>query len=67
MEILFFLIGCSVLVAATFLGLFFWATRSGQYDDLDSPAYRMLWDTTPPVEPSSTHAHDGDNAAQPKP
>ncbi|MFN8436886.1 MAG: cbb3-type cytochrome oxidase assembly protein CcoS [Cytophagales bacterium] len=44
MEIIFILIGISVLVAATFLFLFLWAVKNGQYDDDDTPARRMLFD-----------------------
>lgn len=38
------LIGFSLLVALIFLGAFFWAVRSGQYDDANTPAMRILFD-----------------------
>ncbi len=38
------LIGFSLLVALIFLGLFFWAVRSGQYDDHHTPSMRILFD-----------------------
>lgn len=44
MSIIYFLIGCSVLLALIFLGAFFWAQRSGQNDDLHTPAMRILLD-----------------------
>jgi cbb3-type cytochrome oxidase maturation protein len=44
MNIIYFLIGCSVLMALIFLGAFFWAQRSGQNDDLCTPAMRILLD-----------------------
>ena len=44
MNILYFLIGCSVLVALIFLGAFFWALKSGQHDDVYTPSVRMLFD-----------------------
>jgi cbb3-type cytochrome oxidase maturation protein len=47
MSIIFILIGISILVAGTFLLLFFWAVRSGQYDDSDTPARRMLFENMP--------------------
>jgi cbb3-type cytochrome oxidase maturation protein len=50
-SILYFLIGCSVLLALVFLGAFFWAQKSGQNDDLYTPSMRMLLDEeeeTPP-------------------
>lgn len=44
MTILYFLIGCSVLVALVFLGAFFWALKSGQHDDVYTPSVRILFD-----------------------
>ncbi len=42
MSIIYFLIGCSVLLALVFLVAFFWAQRSGQNDDLYTPSVRIL-------------------------
>jgi len=44
MSIIYFLIGCSVLLALVFLCAFFWAQSSGQNDDLYTPSMRMLLD-----------------------
>jgi len=44
MESLYFLIPLSIVVLALGLGLFFWAVNSGQYDDLDGEAERILFD-----------------------
>ena len=44
MEILPLLIGISVVVAVAIAGIFVWAVRSGQFDDLDTPAVRILAD-----------------------
>lgn len=44
MSIIYFLIGCSVLLAVAFLSAFFWAQRSGQNDDLYTPSVRILLD-----------------------
>ena len=44
MEIIFVLIGISLLVAIGFLGTFLWAVRTGQYDDDYTPAVRILFD-----------------------
>lgn len=35
-------IGLALLVAA--VAAFFWAVKSGQFDDLDTPAWRILMD-----------------------
>lgn len=44
MKIIFLLILLSLVVALIFLGAFFWAVRSGQYDDDYTPSVRMLFD-----------------------
>lgn len=44
MSIIYFLIGCSVLLACIFLAAFFWAQKSGQNDDLYTPSMRILLD-----------------------
>jgi cbb3-type cytochrome oxidase maturation protein len=46
MEVLIILIALSLLIALGFLGAFIWATRSGQFDDDQTPAMRMLHDNT---------------------
>jgi len=45
MEVMIILIGFSLLVAVGFLFAFFWALRSGQFDDLFTPAIRVLFDS----------------------
>ena len=44
MNILYLLIPLALALLIIFVGLFFWATRSGQFDDLDSPALRPVLD-----------------------
>jgi cbb3-type cytochrome oxidase maturation protein len=44
MEVIYMLIGFSLLVALIFLGLFIWAVRSGQFDDQYTPSMRVLFD-----------------------
>lgn len=44
MESLYFLIPLSMIVVALGVRLFFWAVNSGQYDDLDGEAERILFD-----------------------
>ena len=58
MSIIYFLIGCSVLLALVFLGAFFWAQRNGQHDDLYTPSVRILLDDEPgEAEPKSDERH----------
>jgi cbb3-type cytochrome oxidase maturation protein len=44
MDVLYFLIGCSVFVALIFLAAFIWANKTGQHEDTQTPAIRMLFD-----------------------
>ncbi|MBU0982548.1 MAG: cbb3-type cytochrome oxidase assembly protein CcoS [candidate division Zixibacteria bacterium] len=45
MEVMILLIGFSLAVATAFLIAFLWALRSGQFDDLFTPAIRMLFES----------------------
>lgn len=42
MKIILYLIIISITVAVGFLAAFFWAVKSGQYDDDHTPAMRIL-------------------------
>ena len=44
MDVLFVLIPLSVLLAAAFVAACVAAIRGGQYDDMESPRWRMLFD-----------------------
>ena len=44
MNIMYLLVGCSILIALGFLLAFIWSVNSGQYDDSETPAMRMLMD-----------------------
>ncbi|MFO1323208.1 MAG: cbb3-type cytochrome oxidase assembly protein CcoS [Burkholderiales bacterium] len=49
MEILMLLIPLSVVLALLIGALFWWSVRSGQFDDLDGPAHRILADDDRPA------------------
>jgi len=53
MSIIILLAVIGILVAGGFLLGFIWAVKSGQYDDTESPAVRMLFDDTKPVKSSN--------------
>lgn len=44
MEILIFLVPLASVVVAAAVWAFIWALRRGQFDDLDSPAWRVVFD-----------------------
>jgi len=50
-ETIFVLLPLALLIAAIAVGFFIWAARSGQFDDLDTPAVRILFDDPPPPRP----------------
>ncbi len=44
MEILYLLIPISLLLLSVIVVILFWAIRSGQFEDLEGPAHRILMD-----------------------
>lgn len=44
MNIIFILIPLGLMLLIAAVWAFFWAIRNGQFDDLDSPAWRILLD-----------------------
>jgi cbb3-type cytochrome oxidase maturation protein len=47
MSIIYFLICCSLLMAAVFLAAFFWASKTGQHEDMITPGVRILFEDNP--------------------
>ena len=44
MTIIYYLIPLGVVLLVVAIGAFFWAVRAGQFDDMDTPAWRILLD-----------------------
>ncbi len=66
MNILFILIPLGVMLLGVAVAAFIWAVGNGQYDDLDSPAWRILLDddSRPPKQPDNpdeSSTADSDN------
>ena len=66
MIVILLLIPVSLVLAAGFLGAFFWAVRSGQFEDTCTPSMRILAEDERPaaVEPGesvSQTAHEDRN------
>ncbi|NTV10406.1 MAG: cbb3-type cytochrome oxidase assembly protein CcoS [Zoogloea sp.] len=49
MEILYLLIPVSVALVFLIGVVFFWSIKSGQFDDLEGPGFRILTDDDKPV------------------
>jgi cbb3-type cytochrome oxidase maturation protein len=47
-ETVFVLLPLALLIAAVAVGFFIWAARTGQFDDLETPPVRILFDDDPP-------------------
>ncbi|WP_316789054.1 cbb3-type cytochrome oxidase assembly protein CcoS [Pedobacter frigoris] len=58
MNMIYFLIGCSIVLALIFLAAFFWASKTGQHDDTYTPAVRILFEDEPTPE---NHAKSDEN------
>ena len=44
MDIIYVLVPLSIALLAIAVAIFFWAVKGGQFDDLDSPAHKILFD-----------------------
>lgn len=51
MSVLYVLLPVAIVFAAVALGVFLRSLRAGQFDDLETPAVRMLHDDETPGEP----------------
>lgn len=48
MESLYLLIPVSVALVFVIVGIFLWAVKSGQFDDMEGPAHRIIMDDDRP-------------------
>ena len=62
MSILYVLIPLALLLLGGAVWAFFWAVGSGQFDDLDTPAVRVVMDddTKPDQNPRQKHNYNHD-------
>jgi cbb3-type cytochrome oxidase maturation protein len=58
MDILYLLIPISLIIVAIAVWVFMWAIRSGQYEDLEGPAHRILMDDDDPLVPRKPESTD---------
>jgi len=55
MNIIFILIPLGLILLLLAVAAFFWAVRSGQFDDLESPAWRVVLDDDRAPPPETTN------------
>ena len=53
MEVIYYLIPGMIIVGLILVAVLYWAARSGQFDDLEGPAHRILMDDDDPLLPSN--------------
>jgi cbb3-type cytochrome oxidase maturation protein len=56
MGIIYLMLIVSLVIALFFLISFFWATKTGQYDDDYSPSVRILFDDEAEVKTNTTRS-----------
>ena len=62
MRILYLLIPMALGVIGVALWAFLWAVRTGQFDDLEGPAHRILMDDDDPRIPHSSRCQEKDQS-----
>jgi cbb3-type cytochrome oxidase maturation protein len=67
MEVLYLLIPLA-MIFVVFIGfLLFWAIRSGQYEDMEGPAHRILMDDDDPLIPGRDAPETDTSPQEPRP
>ncbi len=61
MQVMFILMGFSLLAAVGFLIAYLWAVRQGQFDDPVTPAIRILFEDEPRVRHMVDTKEEGGN------
>jgi cbb3-type cytochrome oxidase maturation protein len=64
MDILYLLIPLTLLVMVIAACAFIWAVKTGQFDDLEGPAYRILMDDDDPRIPRAGGGQSNDGSQQ---
>ncbi len=62
MDILYLLIPLSVVLVFLIGAVFWWSVKSGQFDDLEGPAHRILMDDDRPLVKSSEPVRNEDDS-----
>ncbi|QDU84118.1 Cytochrome oxidase maturation protein cbb3-type [Planctomycetes bacterium Pla163] len=64
---IYIVVPLALLLAGAFLAAFLWSVRKGQFDDMDSPAVRMLFDDDDRVRPDATEKATEDAESRSRP
>ena len=63
MEILYILIPLSIILIGIAIKVFIWAVKNDQFEDLDGPAHRILYDDDKDMIPPEARP-EGDRQSQ---
>jgi len=58
MDILYLLIPLAIVILGIAIGGFVWAVKSGQFEDMQGPAHRILMDDDDPLIPKHKTSSD---------
>jgi cbb3-type cytochrome oxidase maturation protein len=59
MDIIYLLLPVALLIVVIIIGVFIWAVKSDQFEDLEGPAHRILMDDDEkPDKPASKKTED---------
>jgi cbb3-type cytochrome oxidase maturation protein len=61
MEVLYLLVPLGFVVMGVAVWAFFWAVKSGQFEDLEGPAHRILMDDDDPLIPGKRERREQGN------
>jgi len=63
-QIVMILVPVMLILVALGVVLFSWAVKNGQYDDLEGPAHRILYDDDKDMIPDDAQQPDRDTASR---
>ena len=66
MEVLYFLIPLAALLSGLIVAALVWAVRSGQFEDLEGPAHRILMEEDSPPAPERVEEPAAGGEAEPR-
>lgn len=66
MKIVLLLIPLTLMLVSLGILLFVWAVRNGQYDDLEGPAHRILYDDDKDMIPDDARQEDEEREGGPR-
>ena len=58
MDIIYLLLPVALFIVVIIIGVFFWAVKSDQFEDLEGPAHRILMDDDNKPEQPKTKKTD---------